>query len=212
MNGHPPSQPSRRSPRKPGYDYAAPGVYFVTLCTSQRKRIFGEIQDDRVNLSPLGQVADHYWRQLPSYFDHLALDEWIVMPNHVHAVVWLLHRNCTTGAELTTASRDRQNQDDFRSSTYVAPGSLSAIIGTFKSLVTRRANRMRYTLGITLWQGRYYDNIVRSEEALHRIRRYIVENPERWTLDTINAQAFEIDPAAKEIWLMLQNESHDFDT
>lgn len=211
MNGNPPRRPSRRSPRKPGYDYATPGAYFVTLCAFQRKHIFGKVQDNTVALSPIGRIADHYWQRLPSYYDHVTLDEWVIMPNHLHAVVWL-HQSFPGEIDAAAVDRCPPERSRVRPSTCVSPGSLNAIIGTYKSLVTRRTNRMLHTPGNTMWQGRFYDHIVRSEHALHHIRRYIIENPKRWALDTYNADASETDPMARDLWRLLRDEARNVRT
>jgi len=77
----------RRSIRLPGYDYSQPGGYFVTICTRDRECVLGEVADGQVRLSPLGQIAAGCLADLPSHFQDVELDEWVVMPNHIHAIL-----------------------------------------------------------------------------------------------------------------------------
>src|SRR4030065_493359 len=86
----------RRSIRLPGFDYASPGAYFVTVCSLQRRPLFGEVVNDQVRLSPLGAIAVESWQWLSAQYPYVALDEWILMPNHLHAI--LILREDITGA------------------------------------------------------------------------------------------------------------------
>ena len=195
MSGHPPSRPNRRSPRKSGFDYKRLGAYFVTICTHQRRHLFCEIQEDAVLLNATGLVVDHYWRRLPIHFAHVKLDHWVIMPNHLHAVVWLQY-----DVDADTESSDNvltQSQNS----------SLSAVIGTFKSLVSRRVHRMAGSEGRTIWQERYCDSFIRSERALYEVRRYIVENPRKWSMDRYNHASTGIDPSARALWDLLKNDA-----
>jgi putative transposase len=90
--------------------------------------------------------------------------------------------------------------------TNVVPGSLGAIVRSFKSVVTRRINIMRNTPGAPVWQRNYYERIIRTDRALHAIRRYVADNPRRWHLDRKNIHRIGDDPLAQEIWDMLQQD------
>jgi putative transposase len=147
---------TRKELRLGGFDYSGYGPYFVTVCTSDRRCILGVVRDDRVVLSHQGRVVAGQIEQLPERFD-LELDEFIVMPNHVHLIVGL-------------GSRARQ----------ASPLRLGTVIGSFKSGSSR-------VVGRTLWQRGYYDHVVRDEDDLARARKYIAENPIRWALDPENS-------------------------
>jgi putative transposase len=90
--------------------------------------------------------------------------------------------------------------------TNVVPGSLGAIVRSFKSVVTRRINIMRNTPGAPVWQRNYYEHIIRTDRALNAIRRYVADNPRRWHLDRKNIHRIGDDPLAQEIWDMLQQD------
>jgi hypothetical protein len=79
----------RRSIRLAGYDYAQAGAYFVTICAGGRNCLFGEIIDGEMQLNDAGRVATRCWNEIPAHFHHAALDEFVVMPNHVHGIIFI---------------------------------------------------------------------------------------------------------------------------
>lgn len=189
---HDPNRHHRHSIRLQGWDYRTPGAYFITICTDERANIFED--------QHLRRLVESRWRAIPDQprSRHVILDEWVVMPNHLHAILVLVEpevdtaapsatgraagRAATAGAVLTTLDV---------LSTPVQPrganaGSVGAIVGTFKSLVTRAANVVRRTPGGIIWQRGYYDHIVRNERELNAIRQYILDNPIRWAEDRDN--------------------------
>ena len=182
----------RRSIRLPGYDYTQPGAYFVTICAHERDPTFGQVVNDEMVLSENGRIAQSCWGQIPAHSAHVELDAFVVMPNHIYGIIVIRHsRGETVGAPLQTRP---------------APGSLGVIIRSFKSAVTREINRLRATPGAAVWQRNYWEHIIRSEEALQAIRRYIEENPLHWALDTYNPAMIRRDPRAVELWRLLQSE------
>jgi REP element-mobilizing transposase RayT len=175
----------RRSLRLKDYDYSQAGAYFVTVCTQNRACLFGEVAGDKISLNEVGQLAEALWRDLPTDFPTIALDTFIVMPNHIHGIVVLPDRTAV-GAALVAARED----DRARAATRAAP-ALSDVVGAFKSLFA-----VRYIQGVKshqwppfnrrVWQRNYYEHVVRDETDLVRIRTYIDENPLRWQLDEEN--------------------------
>jgi putative transposase len=153
------------SARLASWDYRWAGVYSVTLCSLDRVCWFGEIVDGEVTLSPEGRVVAEEWGKLPRIFPHVALDEWIVMPDHMHGILVFQH--------LPTPEKDPKKLGR------LLARSLGALIGQFKSKVTKRIrrdlNRPQFD-----WQERFHDFIVRDSEDLERIRAYIRTNPVRW--------------------------------
>lgn len=150
--------PQRKSPRLPGYDYAQGGAYFVTVCTHQRQSIFGTIIDEQSHLSPLGQIAHDDLASIPSHYEQVDVPVYIVMPNHVHAII--------TIEEVA------------------GPPTLGVIVGGYKSGVTRRARQILANVPDTLWQTSYHDHIIRNAESYWKIYDYIRQNPARWQEDT----------------------------
>jgi putative transposase len=210
-----PRRHHRRSIRLPGYDYRSPGAYFVTICTHKKELLF----EDPV----LRRVAETQWPRIPRHFPHVQLDAWVVMPNHLHGLIVITHDprrgeaspGSDSGDEAAPAgemgsvsemaSRDASPLPARPSG--VAPGSLGAIVGNFKSVAARRINRLRHTPGMPVWQRNYYEHIVRNERALKAVRQYIVDNPARWAWDTYNPDAAGPDPRARELWRMLQEDT-----
>jgi putative transposase len=177
MNDHP-QLLQRRSIRLRGYDYSQSGSYFVTLCSADRQCLFGHIAAGEMRLSPIGRVVAGEWAKSAEIRPEIELDEWIVMPNHIHGIVVITNAERTHGrAPLPVA-----NDVSFRR----APRTLGSFIGGFKAAVTTRVNQMRQTPGVPLWQRNYYEQIVRDDAHLAQIREYIVNNPLRWDLDREN--------------------------
>ncbi len=176
-----PDQNHRQSTRLRDWDYASPGVYFITICTYQRENLFEQ--------HTLREIAENAWRAIPSqlHAGHVTLDEWVLMPNHLHAILVLKDRDQATavaspGTFPPTYQPSRSNQPPRG----MEPGSIGIIVGTYKSGVTRRINNLRRMPGGRVWQRGYYDRIVRNERELGAIREYIRDNPVRWDEDRDN--------------------------
>ena len=149
--------PGRLSPRMPHFDYRTPGAYFVTACTHESDCSFGYVQDGAVHLDELGKIARECWEEIPHHCPGVVAAEFVVMPNHIHGILWLPAR----GNSLP----------------------LTAIVGLYKAAVTRRA-RARGIAGATpIWQRSFHDRVIRDAAALAAIRDYIANNPLHWELD-----------------------------
>ena len=157
-----------------GYDYASPGVYFVTVCAHRKECVFGG-QDIR-------ESVERAWHQIPQHFPNTKLDEFVVMPNHVHGILWILDddpKGDVVGAQHAAPPPASPTPR-------VRPGSLGAIVRSFKSAATRRVNEVGQTPGTPFWQRNYYEHVIRDEDELGRIRQYILDNPLQWELDREN--------------------------
>ncbi|MDF0666327.1 MAG: hypothetical protein P0119_09705 [Nitrospira sp.] len=178
----------RRSIRLKGYDYAQAGAYFVTMCTQNRACLFGNVVDGQMRLNECGQVVADSWLWLSARYPHVDLDEWVVMPNHLHGIIIL------TGPDGRGGSRTAPTENR---------KPIGRLIGAFKTVSTKRLNTMHNSPGVPVWQRNYYEHIVRSEEALIHIRRYIVGNPAHWEEDRENPQAvgaIREPPPFKGLW------------
>jgi putative transposase len=160
----------RRSIRLRGYDYSQPGAYFVTVCTHNGGLLLESQAAQEAVLAA--------WQGLPMRFPAVALDEFVIMPNHVHGII------CVVGARH--ASPLQGSADPTRPRGAVA-GSLSAIVGSFKAAAAKRINAIRKTHGSPVWQRNYYERVIRDEEELGRVRQYIRDNPLRWDEDPENS-------------------------
>jgi putative transposase len=157
----------RRSVRLRGWNYASAGLYSVTICVHAKECVFGEVERGEVRLSEVGRIAEVCLLAIPEHHARAVLDAYVVMPNHIHAIIGL----CGEAPERS---------DPFR------PGSASlpVVVGSFKAAATRLVRRQGYPE--FRWQRGYHEHVIRSERALRAIRQYIEENPLRWTLDREN--------------------------
>jgi REP element-mobilizing transposase RayT len=164
----------RRSIRLQGSNYSQPGAYFITICTYQKRSIFGEISNSTVHLNIEGEIARYEWWQTEVLRVGVCLDQFVIMPNHFHAILFL-HRKAVGARRRHAPTRDR----------FGAPvaGSLATIVRSDKSIVTRRINTLKGTKESSVWQRNYYDHIIRYEQELNRIRQYILQNPLCWEYD-----------------------------
>ena len=167
-----PKRHHRRSIRLKGHDYQADGVYFVTLCVQGRHCVLGEVRAGRVKLSPLGQVVAEAWQWLAENHPYVALDTWVVMPNHLHGI-------------LVLRPTDRVQEGGSRTAVPVKRKPLGRLIGAFKTISTKRINQLRNTEGERFWQRNYWERIIRDDDELHRTRWYIANNPAAWTDDAL---------------------------
>jgi REP element-mobilizing transposase RayT len=156
------------------YDYRQPGAYFVTLVTHERECLFGNIRDGAMECNPYGDIARTCWQAIPEHFPRVECDVFVIMPNHVHGIVWL------------KGDPDPAGDPPERQFGRPIAGSLSTIIRVYKSVVTRAINERRETPGGKVWQTRFHDHIIRNERELVAIQEYIMNNPARWSEDRIN--------------------------
>ena len=167
-----PEKHGRGSIRLPGYDYTQPGAYFVTICAAERRCIFGEITDGIMRPNRNGFIVAEQWAGLSKHYTSVRLDGFVLMPNHVHGIVSLTHDlPPSVGAGLKPAHASTKSKFQH---------GLPEIIRGFKTFSSRCINRLRGTSGQPVWQRNYYEHVVRSEEDLDGIRRYILDNPLKW--------------------------------
>jgi putative transposase len=162
----------RRLNRLKDYDYSQLGAYFITICTKNRSCLFGEIDNDRMRLSSYGEIIRLSWFDLPQHYTNMELDVFVIMPNHIHGIIFLTD----VGAGLKPAPT-------------VPAGHchpLPEIIRGFKTFSSRKINELRNMSGTALWQRNYYEHVIRRDESLEKIREYIETNPLRWALDKEN--------------------------
>jgi len=171
-----PQKRHRRSIRLHGYDYTQVGAYFVTVVTKNRACLFGEVVDGGVRLSSFGEITCACWRAIPEHFSNVMPDEFVVMPNHLHGIIFI-----NVGARHAVPLPGLSKR-------FGKPlaGSLPIIVGSFKAAVTKQINQLRLNTGAPVWQRNYYEHIVRSENELIRIREYIANNPLQWEIDWEN--------------------------
>ena len=181
MNNYNPNIHHRKSIRLKGYDYSKEGLYYITICTEDRKCLFGKIVPVGVEnfqprrkemiLNDAGKIANECWLMIPEHFPDVFLHEHIVMPNHIHGII-----------ELTKSPVGVQNFEPRRNEYQkIIPRSIGSIVRGFKIGVTKwfRNN----TDIVKVWQRDYYEHIIRNKHSYGRITDYIIENPNNWEID-----------------------------
>jgi putative transposase len=148
----------RRKLRLPDFDYRQVGSYFVTICTHDRQCVLGDVAEGNISLSRAGKIVRTLWQSLTDRHDGVVIDEFTIMPNHLHGIIELAESN--------------------------AP--LPSLVGAFKSLSTKAVNAANATPSHRLWQRSYHEHVIRDERARDRIREYIQNNPVKWHLDREN--------------------------
>jgi len=190
----------RRKPnRLKNFDYSSSGWYFVTICTQNRECIFGNIINNNMILNKYGEIVNRYWLKLPKHFNNVELDEFIVMPNHVHGIIIIRnsnqyvgndHRvvpinNNQVGHDGPTLQNTRQQQLLFRIVQWLKTITTNIYIKGVKNNQFPRFDKR-------IWQKSFYDHIIRNEYSLNRIRRYVKDNPRNWEDDRNNINRLSI--------------------
>jgi putative transposase len=160
----------RRSIRLPEYDYSKPNAYFITICSHNKNLIFGGIREGKIILSKIGKIAEKYLNEIPNHFDDVYIDEYVIMPNHIHIIISIV------GVQNFEPLRNKYQK--------IIPKSIGSIIRAYKAFVTKKGKTEGYESKI--WQRNYFEHIIRNQEDHNRIREYIQNNPLQWELDEEN--------------------------
>jgi len=154
------------------YDYGSNGLYFITICTKDRATFLGQIDPDTALFQPssIGQVAMDCWAAIPTFSPFVELDAFQLMPNHLHGV---LRINKPGGSQIICQPNRFGSQSQ----------NLASIIRGYKSAVTKHATMNQLAFG---WQPSFYERVVRNQDELIRIQRYIENNPAQWANDKHN--------------------------
>lgn len=187
------------SARAPFWDYGCTAAYFVTICTQDRKCYFGDVVDGKMNLSGIGIIADVLWHEIKNHTQNVELEQFVVMPNHIHGILIINNDNdvgathddgITHPVETTHALSLQQQQQSPPQQTigqkrfqHQGKNTLSSIIGSYKSAVTKHAHRLGFDFA---WQSRFHDHIIRNEQSFQTIADYIANNPLKWGNDKFN--------------------------
>lgn len=161
----------RRSIRLKGYDYTKEGMYFITICCHQHKCWFGEIENENIILNDYGLIAHNQWADLSTRFSNIELDEFVIMPNHVHGIIII--NSSGSGASPDPTNPNTKNP------------TIGGMVGAYKSLVAVDCLKIFKPKNDTrimgkLWQRNYYEHIIRNEQSFNRISEYIRNNPKNW--------------------------------
>ncbi len=168
-----------KSARLAGYDYRNEGLYFVTICTKNKFHYFGEIENSNLLLNEIGLIAHRYWAEIPQHFNHVSLDEFVIMPDHMHGIICIDEKREIERSSIETYNyTSQQTPQNQHFQNLSAPAkSLSTIIRAFKSAVTIDARKINPNFE---WQSRFHDRIIRDVQSFDTIRNYIINNPANW--------------------------------
>lgn len=167
------------SARLKGWDYCSLGAYFITICTHNLQSFFGEINNEELFLSKIGEIAKRSWLEIPNHFPFITLDSFVVMPNHIHGILILNKIDVPNDVRVMIEEIPTEKNKQMSN---ISPksGSVSTIIRSYKSVVTKNARKIDTSF---TWQSRFYDHIIRSNKSFGNIQNYIEKNPINWDKD-----------------------------
>jgi REP element-mobilizing transposase RayT len=192
----------RHSIRLKGYDYSQSGAYYITICCHDRKHFFGKVENGIMSLNAFGRIAHEEWERLPERFANIELDEFQIMPNHMHGIIVIKDvgasladapvsggpavRSNETVSNCTEENVKNASKDDITADIPdVKKITVGDMIGAYKSIVANKclelwkSKRPQERMG-KLWQRNFYEHIIRDEQSLNNIREYIINNPGDW--------------------------------
>lgn len=161
---------TRKILRSMNHDYSSNGYYFITICTYHSEHFLGDIINSKMTLNNYGRVVKKYLLKIPEYYTDIILDEYVLMPNHIHAIL-IIESDIEKVTKIDKAGRKY--------------GILSKAIKSFKEACTKEIKRDQGDSYFS-WQKSYYDKVIETDAELNNIRNYITQNPERWEYDKLN--------------------------
>jgi len=206
----------RRSIRLPEYDYSQEGAYYITICAQDRKCLFGEIRNGKIILSECGRIVDDWWQNIPERYSGVKLDEYAIMPNHMHAIIVITDDAICRGEvasplggkvdgvmksgdgieipDVAISSMGESVGGITKSGEMTSPlrgtgkHTLGQILAFYKYQTTKSINAIYNSPGNKIWQRNYWEHVIRNEMSLYKIRKYIHDNPLYWAADDENPE------------------------
>ncbi|GAB6011474.1 transposase [Viscerimonas tarda] len=201
MNKFNPEIHHRRAIRLQEYDYSQEGLYFVTICVQDKQCLFGEIVDGEMVLNDVGKIVYDEWMKTPIIRPEIELGEFVVMPNHFHAIIVITRRRgeshspnndvdnvgayrirpITANIPDTHIASNTQNVHNPNQGVFDTPlrspsNTIGSIVRGYKSAVSKQ-------LGFSVWQRNYHEHIIRNNQSYQKIAGYIINNPTNWADD-----------------------------
>lgn len=182
---------NQKSNRLQDYDYSSGWGYFITICTKNRENYFGEIVNWTMVLNEWGKIVFDGIKNIENYNEFSSVDEFVVMPNHLHLIImvsyrrdnsWIVSTEQNVWIVSTTTMKTARNRNNRRNML------IPKIVWKFKMITAKQINILKNSVWNKLWQSNYYDRIIRNEDELQRIRKYIIENPLKWEFDKNNTE------------------------
>jgi REP element-mobilizing transposase RayT len=203
-----PQRHHRRSIRLKGYDYSQQGLYFITLCCQNRACLFGEVKDGQMILNDAGKIVEEEWLKTPQIRQNTELGEFVVMPNHFHAILEIKY--CVEGV-LQYAPTENKFKSPSQTIGAIIRGFKGATTKRIKELINREncddqgddtgvlqyaptdTGELKYPRDTgelqsppAIWQRNYWEHIIRNQQEYERIANYIIRNPKKWEADRLN--------------------------
>jgi len=169
-----------------GYDYSSPGWYFITICTKNLAKWFGNITNGKMELNQFGQIAGKQWMWLQNQYNYVKLDAFIIMPNHIHGILIIENDNIIYGVGTGRGDTIAGTGRDLPIRKKRKIKSLSELIGAYKTTSSKLIHQSE--LSEFSWQRSFYDHIIRNEKSLQNIREYIQNNLLKWEFDKNNPE------------------------
>ena len=160
------------------FDYNSVGVYFITICTQNRRSILsrvvgtGVLDCPQIELTQYGEIADKYIKQLNDFYEHLSVEKYVIMPNHIHLLLWL--------KENKNKTDNGQSRTPVPTNIERANTTCSQFVSTFKRFCNKKS-------GENIWQSRFNDHIIRNRNDYEEHVKYIRDNPIRWYYERLSA-------------------------
>jgi putative transposase len=188
------------SARLKNWDYRNNGAYFITICTKNRTHFFGEINNGKMQLSEIGELAHKFWAEIPQHFPFVKLDAYVVMPNHTHGILIIDKNDAeirndennladipdsddtvqTLQCNVSIVNKIGNEKNTQMKKISPKPGSISTIIRSYKSATTKFARKINIDFE---WQTRFHDHIIKNDASFYNIHHYILNNPQKWEAD-----------------------------
>jgi len=203
---------NRKLNRWQGFDYSQTGFYFVTICTHKKIKWFGTVKNGQMVLNKWGEIVYDCWMDLPNHYPNCELDEFVVIPNHVHGIIIIADRRersvtvpsnnnpvfsdyylvppddnrvvQRTGAIKQSPGGDRNGYKPFPTRGH----GLSEFMRGFKTFSSKRINQTQNEF-LFQWQKSFHDHVIRNEIEFYNIQQYIVNNPANWETDRNNPES-----------------------
>jgi len=168
----------RKKLRLKDYDYSQEGYYFITILIKDRECIFGKILNEKLILNEYGVIAEKYWKEIPDHYIYIDIDEFIIMPNHIHGIIVINYEHQSSvmvgHCPTITIKKTKKSNEKY--------GKLSRIINAYKNMVTKSIKGIKPEINFK-WHRSFYDHIIREEKDLNNIRHYIKYNHLKWNED-----------------------------
>jgi putative transposase len=174
--------------RLSGRTYTEAGNYFITICTSNREEYLGKIEKGKMILSPIGKIANELWNELSQIYSNIVLDEFVVMPDHIHGIIMIKNNPNQAGNlprqvpnKRSLIPNDKLNNQK-KNLHPLIKNSISSIINHYKGSVKKWSNVNGYSFR---WQSKFHDRIIRSDKEFYFVQKYIRDNPKKWEINKI---------------------------